>query len=151
MGDTKNLSTPEGNANVMGDEEYDPTVAGSAPHDANALIDTVAEEMVTIYPAAGKSGDTARALLEAAGDDWAKVKTSDGNFVVPRDIAERANVPEDDEATPTPKPTASKSRGRGAKGKAEDAATDDDGNGADEPDSVVPAEPVTEPDAGVTV
>jgi hypothetical protein len=61
-----------------------------------------ADGWVEVYVPPADLGDTARALLDAAGDDPVeadKVQTLSGGFRVPRDIADRAGVsPTDDNA-----------------------------------------------------
>jgi hypothetical protein len=72
---------------------WDPAEAGSMPH--AAPVDDV--ELVEVFPAAGKGTETAQALLDAAGPDREhEIKTSDGNFLVPADIAKKAKLPEAD-------------------------------------------------------
>lgn len=70
---------------------------GDAPH-SDIELGTVAEE-VTVYPAEGKMAETSQALLDAAESlelNPNVVMVSDGNFVVPKEVADAATLPEGD-------------------------------------------------------
>lgn len=87
----------------------DPDQAGSMPHAAESKP----SETVTVYPAEGKASETAQALLDAAGEgNEHVVKSVDGAFEVPVEVADAASLPEaevvhagddSDNSSPTPK------------------------------------------------
>ena len=88
-----NLPAPEQAGDVRASDEFLPDVPGSAPHSPDSL-DTISET-TTIFPAEGQTKATAQALLDAA-DDPRDVVYSEGAFVVPKDLADRANIPDGD-------------------------------------------------------
>jgi hypothetical protein len=82
-------------------DEIDHDVPGAAYHDENAVIGTSArtsrDELVTVFPAEGTQQATAAALLDAADDPADVVWSPDeGGFVVPPEVADRADLPESD-------------------------------------------------------
>lgn len=107
-----NLPAPEQAGDYRTSDEYLPDVPGSAPHSPEPL-ETIAEEVI-IYPADGRMKETAQALL-AATDDPLEVKYIEGTFVVPKDVAERAQLPEDDKTGPELESNAPKGNQRGPK------------------------------------
>jgi hypothetical protein len=75
------------NTEVKPSDEFD----GSVP--VMPAVDDADE--VTIYPADGEASATAVALIEAAeklGHDASVVRTSDGGFIVPADVADSAKL-----------------------------------------------------------
>lgn len=88
------------------------------PRNPDSSVTTADDEgeadEVVVYPAQGKATETAQALLKAADDlgyDPQVVKTGDGAFIVPSDVADAADTPEGDAALGDLNATASQSDG----------------------------------------
>jgi hypothetical protein len=84
----------------MTSTDYDIDAPGEAPH-GDELIGSDARnaggERTVVYPAPGTASETAQALLDAAdelGLDAGVVEHYDGNFHVPSDVAEHADLPD---------------------------------------------------------
>lgn len=78
----------------------DPTA--DLPYITHQEMDEPAE-LVQVQAAVGKGPETAAALLKAAADldlDPAVVQTADGHFLVPAEVANKADVPEADPSDP---------------------------------------------------
>lgn len=88
------------------------------PRFPDSSVTTTADEgepdETVVYPPAGKATETAQALLKAADDlgyDPIVVRTTDGAFTVPSDVADAADLPEGDEHGGDLNATASQSDG----------------------------------------
>lgn len=82
---------------------YDENESGSMPHFDVPTGSDAASDLVHIVPEPGKVTATAKALLDAAGEDREhEVRSADGGFDVPADIADAvdlASIETDSDAT----------------------------------------------------
>lgn len=119
--------------------DHDWSVAGSAPHDPNAIIGGTDVDDVEVFVPEGKTAEVAKALNDAAeeaGLNAAVVRYTDGSFTVPRAVADGADLPDDAQLVAVPPPDVN---------AAVTPGHDLDGNPVPEPDALG-AEASTETD-----